>query len=222
MVGGARFPRVLRWPQGAVLGLSWGPLGPSWSGLERGGEWGALGPSWSVGKPKRRICEKCTFYAGFGRILPFSSFRLSDAPRRPKKPPRLPQDGPRGPQEGPKTAQEGPQDAPRGIQEASQDGPKRQKSLIFIMVFESFWHSRLFGFPTLQDGPRGPQDRPKMPQLRAPRRPQDSPRGAQDGPRGPPPRQPQEPPKTAQDGPKKSPRGAVEGEPELASRAFRP
>ena len=64
------------------------------------------------------------FYKGFGRILAFSPFRLSDAPRRPKRPPRSPQDGPRGLQEGPKTAQEGPKTA----QEASKTAEDTSKT----------------------------------------------------------------------------------------------
>ena len=84
------------------------------------------------------------------------------------------------------------QNAPRSLQEASQEGPERLKSLISHCVLQWFFPSRLFGFPTLQDDPRGPQDRPKTAQeasKRAPKRPkrpsgrpQDDPRdGLQDG-----------------------------------------
>ena len=62
-------------------------------------------------------CQNRCFSFVFPMFFAFSLFRLSDAPRRPRRPPRDPQDGPRGPQGGPMTAQEGPktaQEAPKG------------------------------------------------------------------------------------------------------------
>ena len=52
---------------GALLGSLGTLLGASWAVLGR--SWRPLGPSWSVGKPKRRICEKCAFYEGNGPIF---------------------------------------------------------------------------------------------------------------------------------------------------------
>ena len=81
-------------------------------------------------------------------ILAFSRFRLSDTPRRPKRPPRLPQDRPRGPQEGPKRPPREPQDGqrPPRCPRTAQKGPK-----------------------TAQKGPKGapkgpPKDPPEAPE----------------------------------------------------------
>ena len=67
--------------------------------------------------------------------------------------------------------------------------------MIFYCVFRYFWISRLFDFPTLQDGPRGRQERPKTAReapktaprrlWRAPRQPKRRPRGPERAPRRP-------------------------------------
>ena len=109
----------------------------------------------------------------------FSLFRLSDAPRPPKRPPRPLQDGPRGPQDGPKTAQEGPktaQEPPKTAQEAPETGPR--------------------GAPDGNHEPKNPAFRPKRPPG-GPKRPQRSPRIPQEAPRG---------PTEAQEAPKRPPK----------------
>eukprot|EP00959_Pyramimonas_sp_CCMP1952_P257885 5389465-Pyramimonas_sp.AAC.1 len=65
--------------------------------------------------------------------------RLKMVPRRPKK------------------AQSGPKSAPRGLPTQ----PQEAKIVDFTKVFEGCWHSRMFGFPTLQDGSRSSQNRLK-------------------------------------------------------------
>ena len=92
--------------------------------------------------------------------LPDASVTAQDAHPDCQDGPRCLHDGSRWPPDG----QRGLQDAPRGLQEPCHEVPRKQKSLIFLSVFERFWHSRRFGFPTLQNGPRGPQDRPKIAQ----------------------------------------------------------
>ena len=77
--------------------------------------------------------------------------------------------------QGKERERSGAQDGPKGPQEASPEGPERLNMLIFHCVFQCFLHFRLFGFPTLQNGPRGPEDRPKTAQeapKTASRRPQ--------------------------------------------------
>ena len=91
------------------------------------------------------------------QTAPDRSQTLNMASRRPKTPSSRPKRRPRAP--------------PRGPQEV--------KFIVFSMVFEGFWRSRHFGFPTLQDGPRGPPYLPKTAQeapKRAPRRPKRAPR----------------------------------------------
>ena len=83
----------------------------------------------------------------------------------------------------------------------------------FHLAFERFWRSRPFGFPTLQDGSRGPQDRPKT----AKEAPQDGPKTAQEGLKTAP-----EASQTAQEAPKTDPRGAQDGAKKLKNPAFRP
>eukprot|EP00959_Pyramimonas_sp_CCMP1952_P368615 7721364-Pyramimonas_sp.AAC.1 len=81
--------------------------------------------------------------------------------RRPKTPPRI----------------------PGGLQEASQDGPERQKSLIFHVLFMCFLVSPCFRFLRLQD-----QDCSKTAQdasKRAPGRPKRAPRPPRIRPRRP-------------------------------------
>ena len=91
------------------------------------------------------------------------------APRQPQRPPRPPKRG------------------PRGSQEASQESPKRHKSLIFMCV------SIFFGFSPfrLPDAPRRPK-RPPIPLQDGPRGPQEGPKTAQEGPKT-----AEDPPKTA-------------------------
>ena len=89
----------------------------------------------------------------------FSARRPKRLPRRPKRPPRA---------------------LPRGHQEA--------KISDFTIVFDKMLRSRLFGFPTLQNSPRRPQDRPKTAQeasKRAPRQPKRAPRRPKRSPRRP-------------------------------------
>ena len=129
------------------------------------------------------------------------------APRRPKIAPRRPS----WPSDGPRGLQEAPNRPPRGLPR----GPQEAKIVDFHWFFQCFWPSRLFGFPTLDDRPRGPQDRSKTAQeapktasrrsKRPSRGPQDGPRGSQDGPRGAQdgPRGPQDGPKRPQEGPQK-------------------
>ena len=84
---------------------------------------------------------------------------LQDGPRESKMASKTAQEGPRCFQVRPRSLHNSPrqpkkplrcrQDAPRGFPEASQEGPKRPKSLIFIGFFDVFWLSRLFGLPTL-------------------------------------------------------------------------
>ena len=91
------------------------------------------------------------------QTAPDRSQTLNMASRRPKTPSSRPKRRPRAP--------------PRGPQEV--------KFIGFSIVFEGFWRSRHFGFPTLQDGPRGPPYLPKTAQeapKRAPRRPKRAPR----------------------------------------------
>ena len=95
-------------------------------------------------------------------------------PRGPKMPPRRAKMASRRPKRPPRRPKRPPRALPRGPQEA--------KIIDFPMVFERFWHSRRFGFPTLQDDPRGLQDRPKTAQeasKRAPRLPKRTPRRRQ-------------------------------------------
>ena len=112
------------------------------------------------------------------------------------------QDGPRCPQEAPKTCQEGsktpkmaprrPKWAPKTPQEPLRCRPRaaREAKIVdFHLFFRCFLLSRCFGFPTLQDCPRGSQDHSKTAQ-EAPKRA---------------PRLPPDPPKTAQESPKKAP-----------------
>ena len=77
---------------------------------------------------------------------PKRSKRVSETPkmasRRPQRPPR-----------GPKSAPSAP---PRGAPEA--------KIVDFHLFFRCFLPSRFFGFPTLQEGPGGPQESPKTAQ----------------------------------------------------------
>ena len=97
-----------------------------------------------------------------------ASIRLKRLPKRPERPPKA---------------------LPRGPQDAK---------INFPIAFESFWGSRVFGFPTLQDGPRGPQDRPKTAQeapKTAPRRPKMAPRRPKR-----PPRRPKRPRRRLQEG----------------------
>ena len=104
-----------------------------------------------------------------------------------------------------------PKKPPRGFPR----GPPKAKFIDFSIVFACFLDSRLFGFPTLQDGPSGPQDRPKKPPKRAPRRPKSRPRRPKRVPR-----RPQEGPKrgnanrqferSAPRGPQEAPRGPQE------------
>ena len=83
------------------------------------------------------------FIVLFDVLFVFWLFRLSDAPRRPKKPRTPLQDGQRGPQESPKTTQEGPKTAQEGPKTA-QEAPK-----------------------TPQEAPKAPQEAPKMPPFRS-------------------------------------------------------
>ena len=118
--------------------------------------------------------QKSTISHRFLKDFGIAVFRFPHAQRRSKRAPRRPKSAPRRrrwPQDGPR----GLQDGPRGPQEASQEGPERLQLLIFHCVFRCFLPSRLFGFTTLQDGPRGPEDRPKTAQeapKTASRRPQ--------------------------------------------------
>ena len=84
-----------------------------------------------------------------------------------KMAPRCTQDGLRWPQDGPrlpKSPPRGPEDGPRGLQELLQEGPPKPKSLSFLRFLKAMGHLPLFGLPTAQGGPRGPQDRPKIAQ----------------------------------------------------------
>ena len=92
------------------------------------------------------------FQLVFNFCLAFSPFRLSrpktaqKAPKtargRPESAPRpKTQDGPRGAQEAPRRPKRPPICSPRE--------PRDAKIIDFQLVFERFWHSRLFGFPTL-------------------------------------------------------------------------
>ena len=92
----------------------------------------------------------------------------------------------------------GLQDAPRGLQEASQEPPKKQKSLLFHWYLKVFVCFRVIGFPTLQGGSRGPQDVPETAQeapVTALRRPKRAPRRRER-----PPRRPKRPPRRLQEG----------------------
>ena len=62
------------------------------------------------------------------------SKRAQERSKRPQDRPRAFQDGLRWPQKGPR----GPRDSPTGLQKASQEGSKRQKSLIFQWFFNVF------------------------------------------------------------------------------------
>ena len=79
---------------------------------------------------------------------------LKRAPRRPK----MAQDGSKMAQDGLKTAQDGLPTA----KEALQEGAKTPKSFIPHGVLT--WRLLLFGLPTVQDDPRGPQNGPKSAQ----------------------------------------------------------
>ena len=127
----------------------------------------------------------------------FSSFRLSDAPRPPKKLPRPLQDGPRGPHDAPKTAQEGPQTAqepPKAAQEGPQTAQEPPKT----------------AQEAPETGPRGAPEgdhEPKNPAFR-PKRPPGGPKRPQRGPKNPP-RGPQDAPRGPQEAQKRSKRGAI-------------
>ena len=142
--------------------------------------------------------------------------------RRPRGPPESPKKG----QEAPKRPQDGnytrgprcrkivprrprwPPDAPRGLQVHSQEGPKRQNSLLFLR----FWRDvGVSTFSASQDSPRGPRDGPK----RAQEAPKMAPRTAQEGSKT-----AQEACMTAQEGFKNAPRGAPGGEHETTFRAL--
>lgn len=80
-----------------------------------------------------------------------------------------------------------------------QERPEKPESFIVIDFLNVFW-PRLFGFPTVQDGPRSPENRPKTAKetpRRAPRRPGGAPKRPTKRPRKPTraPRRPQERPK---------------------------
>ena len=90
--------------------------------------------------------------------------RTNAAPRRPREPP----EGPRRLKIASrwfKTAHEAPKRPPRGLREGPRGlprGPREAKIINFTKVLEGFLPSRIFGIPTAQDDPRGPQDRPKI------------------------------------------------------------
>ena len=95
-----------------------------------------------------------------------------EAPETPKERSKTPKMTPRRPKRPPRRSRMPPRRLTRG--------PREAKIVNFTMVLERFWPSCLFGFPTLQDSSRGPQDRPKTAQeapKSAPRRPKRAPSG---------------------------------------------
>ena len=120
-------------------------------------------------------------------------------PRPPKMPPRRPKRRPTGSKKPPRRCNRLPE-RPKRPQEASKEGFRRPDSLMFISPFPCFWHSRFFGFPTLQGRSRGPETAPRLPKG---------------------PRTAQEPSKTAQEAAETGPRGAPERDDEPKNGAFR-
>ena len=102
--------RASRVPRGALISLP-AVLGPSGSAKTR-----QRGRKRVTGGPKRPP-----------RRLPDGPEALQDSAKLPKSAPRRP----RWPQDGPGSLQDGP----RRPQDASQEGPKRHTSLIFIVFF---------------------------------------------------------------------------------------
>ena len=129
-------PRRPRWPK---MPSKMPPRRPRWPKMAY--KFAQDGPRWPPRWPKRvqdasKSAQEATKTAQAGsRMAP-------DAPRRPMRPPRRPKKPPRGPPGRPETA----------------------KIIAFRYLFERFWYLLLFGLPTAQDGPRGPQDRPKSAQ----------------------------------------------------------
>ena len=127
------------------------------------------------------------FHLLLSMFFAFSLFRLSDAPRPPKRLPRPLQDGPRGPQESPKTAQESPKtapDPPKTAQEGPKKAPRGAQEREHETTIRAFC-------------PRAPQETPRGPQ--EPKRP---PRGSPEAPKMPqncPPETPESPPKRTQE-----------------------
>ena len=74
---------------------------------------------------------------------------LQTPPRRPSRSPETPKMTPGRLKRPPRRSTR----PPRDLRRASGEG----KSLIFHCVFQYFWPSRRFAFPTLRDGPRGPK-----------------------------------------------------------------
>ena len=158
--------------------------------------------------PPRRLPGAC-------RRLPRSDKTAQEAPKTPQDTPKrgprghkvglhTAQDSPRALQDAPRWLQEEPrghQHAPSGLQEASQEGPMRRKSLIFIgfsdvfclLAFSAFRRSKkaqeanvfLCSFSCLPLPPSGfrqPQTAQNASKIAA-RRPKRPPRGPQDGPK---------------------------------------
>ena len=122
---------------------------------------------------------------------------LPGGPRSPKHRPKTPKMASRRPRRHPRRPKRPPRGLPRGPQEA--------KIVDFHWFLRCFLSSHFFGFPTLQDSPRGSQNRSKTAQeasKTAPRRPKRLPKASQDGPRW-----PQDGPGAAQDGPRRAPTG---------------
>ena len=125
-----------------------------------------------------------------------------------KKPPRQPKSAPSSPR-WPHDCPRSPQEAPRAFRDDFQGGPKKPKSLIFIVFFSVF---RVLAF----SGCRHSKTAQEASNI-APRGPQEAPKTAQEGPTT-----AQEAPKTAQESFKTAPREAQEGEHRPTIRAFRP
>ena len=124
---------------------------------------------------RKRICPDLVSVALAGSGNPQEGPRRPQgAPRRPQRAPgglrrpgRAPQDGPHGPKmalDGPKRAYRRPKRPPGGPKRARRGVPRELREATFfnfLLVFEGFSRFRFFSFPTLHDGPRGPQDRPE-------------------------------------------------------------
>ena len=81
---------------------------------------------------------------------------------------KMAQDGLMTAQDGLKRAQRGPQDGSRGLQEEPPEGPKRQKTTVFLKLFIDFWILTFLGFRQLKTAqeasriaPRGPKRAPE-------------------------------------------------------------